>query len=78
MEGSAAVYHLVEEFHGQRDQLVYSVVATTYRHSRKQCVNGNFGYLDMEMMKLIFTEQTYIDRDAQSVEKCKKMAITLP
>lgn len=50
MEGSAAVNHLVEEFHGQRDQLDYSIVTAAYRHSRKQCFNDNFGHLDMEMM----------------------------
>lgn len=42
MEGSAAVHHFVEEFHGQRDQLDHSIIPAAYTRYRKQRFNGHF------------------------------------
>lgn len=50
MEGSAAVHHLVEEFHGQWEQLDHSLILAACRHDRKQ--SGHLG-VDVKCLELV-------------------------
>lgn len=58
MEGSAAVHHSVEEFHGQRDQLDHSIIPAAYRHYRKQRFSGINSYTWSGRVKTGFKHKT--------------------
>lgn len=44
VEGHVDVHQLVEELHGQREQLEHSIIGAAYRRERRRCVNGWFGH----------------------------------